>query len=47
MYSLSAEGTLAYIPVRESTAADRALATPAVILVQNWFEELTRRVPVP
>ena len=46
MYSLSAEGTLADIPVRESTAAERASATPAVILVQNWFEELTRFVPL-
>ncbi len=43
MFSLSGEGTLAYIP-----AADRSPATdtvPEVILVQHWFEELKRLVP--
>ena len=41
MYSVSGAGTLAYIPTRQTSS------TPEVILIPNWFEELTRLVPVP
>ncbi len=40
-FSLSGEGTLAYLPAGENIAAKR----PEVILVKNWFEELKRLVP--
>ena len=39
MYSVSREGTLAYIPAQQTSS------TPEVILIQNWFEELMRLVP--
>ena len=38
-FSVSREGTLAYIP------AGKAIAKPEIILVLNWFEELKRLVP--
>ena len=43
MFSLSGEGTLAYIPARDGIPATDTV--PEVILVQNWFEELKRLVP--
>ena len=38
-YSVSGEGTLAYLPAR------RTSASPEIIIVQHWFEELTRLAP--
>ena len=46
MYSLSREGTLVYVPASEGRAARRTLAAPEIVVVQNWFEELTRLVPI-
>ena len=40
-FSLSGEGTLAYLPAGGNTAARR----PEAILVKNWFSELERLVP--
>ena len=42
-FSLSGEGTLAYIPAGDGSAVTDTV--PEVILVQNWFEELKRLVP--
>ena len=42
-FSVSGEGTLAYIPAGEGIPATDTV--PEVILVKNWFEELKRLVP--
>ncbi len=42
-FSVSGEGTLAYIVAGEDIAATDTV--PEAILVKNWFEELKRLVP--
>ena len=44
-FSLSGEGTLAYIPAVDGIPATDTV--PEVIMVQNWFQELKRLVPTP
>ena len=36
-----------FLMIRQGAATDEATAAPEIILVQNWFEELKRLVPVP
>jgi hypothetical protein len=44
-FSLSVEGTLAYIPASDGiVTADKV---PEVILMKNWCEELERLFPAP
>ena len=44
-YDVSPDGRFAMV-TSGNTGSD-TVAAPKVILVQNWFEELTERVPVP
>jgi len=31
----------------KQAAGDQTAARPQILVVQNWFEELKRRVPIP
>ncbi|MCZ6732905.1 MAG: hypothetical protein O7B27_10215, partial [Gammaproteobacteria bacterium] len=44
-FSLSGEGTLAYIPAVDGIPATDTV--PDVIMVKNWFQDLKRLVPTP
>jgi eukaryotic-like serine/threonine-protein kinase len=44
MYDVSADGQR-FLMIKEISAADERPASPRIILVQHWFEELKRRVP--
>ena len=44
MYDVSADGKR-FLVIKEINAADERPSSPRIILVQNWFEELKRRVP--
>ena len=44
MYDVSADGQQ-FLMLKETSVADERTPSPRMILVQNWFEELKRRVP--
>ena len=44
MYDTSADGQR-FLVIKETSAADERPPSPRIIFVQNWLEELKRRVP--
>jgi hypothetical protein len=44
MYDVSADGQR-FLMIKETGEADERTPSARIILVQNWFEELKRRVP--
>ncbi len=46
VYDVSADGQR-FLMVGDATSTDGEAGSPKIIIVQNWFEELTERVPVP
>ena len=44
-YDVSRDGRL--LVITERNPLEESSSAPALIVVQNWFEELTERVPTP
>jgi Tol biopolymer transport system component len=44
--AISPEGDR-FLMLKEGSGSDETAETPSIIVVQNWFEELKERVPVP
>lgn len=44
MYDVSPDGKR-FLIVKELSATDDSVASPRILLVQNWLEELKQRVP--
>jgi serine/threonine-protein kinase len=45
-YDVSPNGER-FLMIKDAAASDKTSAPPSIIVVQGWFEELKRRVPVP